>query len=323
MRTAGLNPLVDGLLAARLFRLLRSFRPQAWLSWTAKPNIYGSFVAGLLGIPALPNVSGLGTAFIQGGPLQQLLSTMYRLAFARAPVVFFQNAEDMALFIDRELITRKQGWLLPGSGVDLERFQHVPTTDCGGGEFRFIFVGRLLGDKGVRELVEAARLVRCEHPSTRFQLLGSIGVENRTAIGRQEVDGWVAEGLVEHLGAVEDVGPFVAAADAVILPSYREGMPRSLLEAGAIGRPMLASDVPGNRDIVVHGHNGLLFEVRSAESIADACLRFMGLPAVERRQMGANARRTVEERFSEQQVIAEYRAALHKVLGRSPGVHEE
>jgi glycosyltransferase involved in cell wall biosynthesis len=312
----GLNPIRDGLLVLAYLRLLRRTRPLAYLSFTAKPNIYGALAAGLMSIPALPNVSGLGTAFINGGALQRLISLMYRAAFRRAPIVFFQNGEDRDLFIRRKLVRPGQARLLPGSGVDLKFFR--PPTEPGGdgAGCTFLFVGRILGDKGVRELAEAARLVKAVEPQARFQLLGFVGAANRSAIGRQELADWQRDGLLEYLGAADDVRPFLAAADAVVLPSYREGLPRSLLEAAAMARPLIATDVPGNREVVVEGRNGLLCAVRSGASLAEALLRFMRLPAEEKQRMGEASRQLVEERFSEEKVVTAYLDAIHEVAGR-------
>ncbi|WP_162789243.1 MULTISPECIES: glycosyltransferase family 4 protein [Sphingomonas] len=313
LRSDGLNPAADALLLARFVRLLRRERPAALISWTAKPNIYGAMAARLTGIPAFPNVSGLGTAFIRGGLLQRLLSGLYRTAFARCPAVFFQNGEDAALFVGLGLVRHEQVRLLPGSGVDLARFAARPLP-AEEGPLRLLFVGRLLGDKGVRELVEAARLLKAEGAGVRFQLLGFVGAQNRTAITKDELDGWLAEDLLDYLGTAEDVRPALAQAHGVVLPSYREGLPRSLLEAAAVGRPLLASDVPGCRDVVEDGVNGLLFPVRSAEGLAAAVRQFLALTPDERQRMGDAARRTAEERFSEEQVVAAYLKELAPLL---------
>ena len=314
LKSDGLNPIADLRLLAGFFALLRRVRPAAFLSWTAKPNIYGSLAARMLGIPAFPNVSGLGTAFLRNGWLERLLCILYKTAFQKCPVVFFQNREDLGLFVERGLVRHDQARLLPGSGIDLTRFAFTPLRDRVDGDCRFLFVGRLLGDKGIRELAEAAARVRRVRPGAQFALLGSAEVQNRTIVPPDELERWISDGRLSHLGSVEDVRPYLVDADAVILPSYREGLPRSLLEAAAIGRPMLASDVPGNRDLVEHQSNGLLFEVRSASAIAEACLQFMDLTAAAKARMGEAARRTVETRFSEKQVVDAYLVALNEAL---------
>jgi glycosyltransferase involved in cell wall biosynthesis len=307
IQRSGLNPAADMLLLRSLRRLLKRLRPAAYLSYTIKPNIYGAIAAGSLGIPAFPNVSGLGTAFLRGRALQRFVTMLYRIGFRRAPVVFFQNSEDRDVFVGRRIVRAEQARVLPGSGVDLAHFAPGPPPQ---GPPTFLLVGRMLRDKGVLEFVEAARLLRSVLPDARFQLLGPIDEGNRTAVGHAEIDAWVREGLVEYLGSAEDVRPFIAASTAVVLPSYREGLPRSLLEAAAMERPLIATDVPGCRDVVENGVNGYLCSVRDSTSLADAMRRLAILPAEQRLAMAQAARRKVQERFSEELVVAAYLDAL-------------
>jgi glycosyltransferase involved in cell wall biosynthesis len=313
---AGLNPLTDLRLIVRYRALLKRLRPAAYLSYTIKPNIYGSLAAGSLGIPALPNVSGLGTAFIRGGGLQALVTRLYRIGFARAPVVFFQNEEDRALFVGRGIVRRNQARVVPGSGVDLDHFAPAPLPD---GPPVFLFIGRLLRDKGVGEFVEAARSVRRDFPEARFQLLGGLDEGNRTGIRQPELDSWLAEGVVEHLGTTDDVRPYIAAATAVVLPSYREGLPRSLLEAAAMARPLIASDVPGCRDVVEDRVNGFLCKVRDHLSLAQTMRSLVEVPRKQRLGMGEAGRRKVQERFSEAFVVRAYLDVLSSLDAAKPG----
>jgi len=312
MERSGLNPFADFRLLLRYRSILQRLRPIAYLGFTIKPNIYGSLAARSAGVPAIPNISGLGTVFIKRGLLLGLVSRLYRAALRGAPVVFFQNPDDRALFVERRFVRPHQARLLPGSGVDLDRFKPVPLP---AGPVTFLFIGRLLGDKGVRELVEASRIVRKQGDDIRIRLLGPLDEGNRTAISRAELDQWIGEGLVAYLGETEDVRPFIEDATAVVLPSYREGLPRSLLEAAAMGRPLIATDVPGCREVVADGVNGFLCRVNEPESLAAALLRFADLPVVARSAMGSESRRKVEERFSESVVTAAYLEALGEVTG--------
>lgn len=305
---SGMNPLRDLALIANYSKLITSCRPKYFLGFTAKPNIYGSIAARFSGVNCIPNVSGLGTAFINPGPLSTLVGMLYRVAFARCPVVFFQNADDLDLFTGRKIVRSQQARLLPGSGVDLERFR--PVSAKASREIRFLFVGRMLGDKGVREFVEAARLLRPNHPDWKFQLLGPIDEGNRTGIGQAELDHWLQEGAIEYLGQVGDVRPYIAASTAVVLPSYREGLPRSLLEAAAMARPIIATDVPGNRRIVQHGVNGLMCDARDSNSLAEAMLAVGQMDAGIRDAMGRLGRDMVERSFGEEQVIQAYLDAI-------------
>lgn len=310
---SGLNPLADLRLLREYRRILKQRCPAAFLGFTIKPNIYGCIAARSLGIPGIANISGLGTVFIKRGPLLALVTALYRFALARAAVVFFQNPDDLALFVGRKMVRPDQAVLLPGSGVDLERYAPSPQPN---GPPTFLLIARLLGDKGVREFVEAARKLRSERADARFQLLGPLDEGNRTAIPRAELDRWVSEGLVEYLGETEDVRPLVEQASAVVLPSYREGLPRSLLEAAAMARPLVATDVPGCREVVVEGKTGFLCEARDAGSLAAAMAKIAEMSPQQRRAMGMAGRRLAEERFSETVVIDAYLAALGKI-GRS------
>ena len=259
---SGLNPLADLRLLGNYRRILKRLRPAAFLGFTVKPNIYGCIAARSLGIPAIANISGLGTAFIRPGPLRAIVTLLYRVGLSRVAVVFFQNPDDRELFIERRMVRADQARLLPGSGVDLDRFVPSPQPS---GPATFLLIARLLGDKGVREFAAAARSLRAQIPDACFQLLGPIDEGNRTAIARAELDGWIAQGLVDYLGETNDVRPYVAAASAVVLPSYREGLPRTLLEAAAMARPLIATDVPGCREVVEDGVNGFLCRVQGSQ----------------------------------------------------------
>ena len=311
---SGLNPVRDGVLWLDYVRLFRRTRPQFYLGFTAKPNIYGSLAAQITGVASLPNVSGLGTAFMSSGPLADFVSLLYRLAFRRCPIVFFQNPDDRDLFVARNIVEPSQARLLPGSGIDLARYVPAPMP-ADHNQMTFLFIGRLLGDKGVREFVEAARELRGEHPGWRFQLLGDIDPGNRTGIVAEQIRQWVSDGLIEHLGHADDVRPFIAGATAVVLPSYREGLPRSLLEGAAMARPLIASDVPGNRQLVEHGVNGLLCAARDAKSLAEV-MRQLGSIAPERRaQMGLAGRGLVEREYGVERVVGAYLDALTQLAG--------
>jgi glycosyltransferase involved in cell wall biosynthesis len=304
---SGLNPFGDLGSLLRYRRLLGRMRPAAFLGFTVKPNIYGSMAAGSLGIPVIANVSGLGTAFIRPGPLQQLVSSLYRIAFKGGTTVFFQNPDDRQLFVDRRIVRQAQTALVPGSGVDLDWFAPAPQP---AGPLTFLLIARLLTDKGVREYVEAARTLRSELPAARFQLLGGLDPGNRTAVSRAELQSWIDERVIDYLGEREDVRPHIAQATAVVLPSYREGLPRTLLEAAAMARPLVATDVPGCREVVEQGVNGCLCAARNSISLAKAMKQVAELSPEQREQMGRASRSKVQEQFSEALVVDRYLDAL-------------
>jgi glycosyltransferase involved in cell wall biosynthesis len=303
--SVGLNPSRDLRTLLRYVRLMRRHRPGHYLSWTPKPNVYGALAARLCGVTAAINISGIGSVFIADSRLTRFVQHVYRFAFAGARTAFFQNATDRDLFLARGLVRPHQAQLLPGSGVDLAHFRPVPVPPRTGAPI-FLLIARLLRDKGVEEFVAAAGALRDRGVAARFQLLGPVGVDNPTAISRERLQGWVDAGAVEYLGEAADVRPFIAAADCVVLPSYREGTARVLLEAGAMGKPVVATDVPGCRDPVEHGRTGLLCEVRSAEALAAALAAMAAMPADERAAMGAAGRARMEAEYDQRIVIARY-----------------
>lgn len=315
MDAKGLNPWSDWQLLRRLQRHFRHERPDIVLGYTIKNNILGALAARRCGIPFIPNITGLGTAFLSGGRVQAVAERLYRHAFHGLPIVFFQNADDRDLFVGRALVGAEQAALLPGSGIDLDRFTPAPPPADSQPPV-FLMVGRLLRDKGTLEFVEASRRVRRAQPEARFLLLGAAGAENRTAIDAAQVAAWQAEGAIEHLGHVEDVRPHLARATCVVLPSYREGAPRTLIEAAAMARPLIATDVPGCRSVVEHGVNGLLCDARSAASLAEACRQMLALSPAQRAAMGTAGRHKMEMEFDQAHVVAAYRRAVASAVAK-------
>ncbi len=305
---AGLSPVKDAITLLRIYRILRRFRPAAWLSWTIKPNVYGSLAAQWAKVPALPNVSGLGTAFIRDNLLTRIAKLLYRNGFRRAPIVFFQNQDDRDLFLSHGLVGAAQTRLLPGSGIDPDVWR--PAGTLRPEPRQFLMLARVVADKGVREYVAAARSIRERWPDARFRLMGFLDVANRTAIPRTEVDQWVAEGVIEYCPPVDDVRQAIAAADFIVLPSYREGLSRVLLEAAALARPIVTTDVPGCRDIVREGVNGFLCRPADAASLADALARAASTRDDDWARMASAGRARVIADFSLSRVSKLYVEAL-------------
>ena len=308
----GTSPLADLGVVIHYVRRLRAIRPAAFLGFTAKPNIYGSIAARICGVPVINNISGLGTVFTKRNWLTRLVSALYRVALTRSATVFFQNRDDLALFERMGLVRRDQAALLPGSGVDVERF--APRAKATDTPFTFVLAARLLWDKGVGEFVEAARLVKAGHGAVRFHILGIIEPRSRAAVSEERLRGWDDEGVVEYLGAAGDVRPALAGADCVVLPSYyREGVPRVLLEAAAMAVPVITTDTPGCREAVDDGVTGLLCEPRSVESLKSAMERMLALAPDRRKSMGASGRLKMENEFREEIVHRAYLDALGKL----------
>jgi len=321
----GTHPWHDALLLGRLLRLMWRERPHVLLGFTVKPNVYGSIAAracNLMGrqVAVINNVAGLGATFIQPSWVTWVVKYLYRLALRRSSTVFFQNADDRDLFLRHALAVQDQCVLLPGSGVDLQHYSPAPPTTAtapnGDGLFRFLMVSRLLWDKGLGELVEAAHLVRRARPQVRVQVLGFLDVENPSAVSREQIQQWQGEGHIEYLGCSDDPRAALVQADCVVLPSYREGTPRSMLEAAAMAKPLITTDVPGCRRVVDHGVNGWLCRMRDAQDLADKMLAMVDLPAPTRAAMGQASRLKVEREFDEQRVLEQYRSAIGLALGR-------
>ncbi len=310
MARGGVSILADVMLVIHFVALMRRERPDVFLGWTIKPNVYGAFAAGLLGIPAIANISGLGTAFIRSTWLTTIAKRLYRIGLRHAATVFFQNADDRALFIDARLVPTDHTALLPGSGIDVAAYDRGAYPRPSAPLFRFLLVARLLRDKGVCEYVAAARIVAAHHPNVRFDILGPLDADNRTAIDTVTLQGWVDDASITYLGVTDDVRPAIAFADCIVLPSYREGISRVLLEAAAMARPTIATDVPGCRDVVVDGLTGLLCRVRDIDDLAAKMETMLAMPVLARTAMGKAARADVTIRFSETLVIDRYRRAI-------------
>ena len=319
MDVKGLNPLQDFKLLMRLRQHFRELRPDAVLSFTIKNNIFGAIAAKSEKIAFIPNVTGLGTAFLSRGILEMVAVTLYKRAFRNLPVIFFQNEDDQSLFVERGLVTVDQARCLPGSGIDLDRFAAAPYPLEHGAPV-FLMIARLLRDKGVLEYVDAARRLKSVHSQARFQILGATDAENRTAIDRATVEGWEQEGVIEYLGTVEDVRPMIEKSHCVVLPSYREGAPRTLIEAAAMARPLISTDVPGCRAVVDDGITGFLCEVRSAESLAAACETFIALSHEARVALGGAGRQKMENEFAQSIVVDAYRRALQDLARKTTDV---
>ena len=315
MAARGMSPLADlrTLLAFR--SVFRRVRPAAVLGFTVKPNIYGSIASGMFRIPVISNVSGLGTVFTRDSMLRRLVEALYRYAFRQSQVVFFQNRDDATLFTERKIVRPEQIKLLPGSGIDLNRF--APTQRARASKFEFLFVGRLLWAKGLSELAKATRELKSAGEDFNVRIAGIPAGDDKDSVSLDTINSWEKEGLIDYLGSVKDVRPLIASADCVVLPSYyREGVPRSLLEAAAMATPTITTDWPGCRDAVDDGATGYLCQPRSISSLASAMRRMLQLDGAERQAMGRAARTKMERQFSETVVIDAYLDALGNLAAK-------
>lgn len=319
----GSNPLRELVVIWRLRQLYRHYRPRLVVHYTIKPVIYGSWAAWLAGVPSLAVVTGQGFAFLNKGLKAWLARNLYRVSLRFAKGIWFLNQDDYRLFTQTGLAPTAKSAILPGEGVDTERFapqakrSSAPAHPHADGRLRLLLVARLLFDKGIAEYAEAGRLLKERHqqepdqvPVIELQLLGPFYAQNPQAISPEQIAHWQSESWLHYLGETADVTPYVAGCDALVLPSYAEGLPRTVLEAMSMAKPVIATDVVGCRDLVVHEVTGLLCEARNAHSLADAIERFSHLSLAQRQQMGESGRSRVLAHFADAQVVATYDAFL-------------
>lgn len=308
---SGINLLLDIKYFIDIYLALRRIQPKYYLGYTIKPNIFGNLACRLLGIKTINNVTGLGSIFINKSWTTKFVIFLYRIAFGNAYKVFFQNPDDQEYFLKLHVTTLNNSETLPGSGIDLEKYKPeagINFDNCS--EFVFLFIGRVTKEKGVQEFLEAARIVKIKFPNASFWVIGSLDHTNPSKIDEQYFQDFVNSGVVDYHGFVDDVRPFIISATCVCLPSYREGTPRSLLEGAALGKPLIATDVPGCRQVVKEGDNGFLALPQSSSSLAMAMEKMLSLSDKTRISFGMRSRILVETLYDEKIVINAYKRAL-------------
>ena len=304
LENKGSNPLKDFGYMYQLYQIYRKAKPDAILHFTIKPNIYGTLAAYPLKKLVINNVCGLGTVFLRDNFSSRIAKLLYKFSFRLPKKVFFQNEDDLHLFLEKKLIKEKPTDLVPGSGIPLNKF--VPTPFHRNKPFTFLMIARLLFDKGILEYIDAIKILKNKGVEAKFQLLGAIDTDRNLGISQNQLNEWINEGLVEYLGTTDNVAEVIAKADSVVLPSYREGTPRSLLEAAGMAKPIITTDIAGCKQTVDDGVNGLLCEVKNAEDLAAKMEQMLSFDDFELEAMGKASRKKVEEEFDEKIVIHKY-----------------
>jgi glycosyltransferase involved in cell wall biosynthesis len=304
MQNKGSNPLKDLGYMFQLYKIYKKAKPDVVLQFTIKPNIYGTLAAFPLRKLIINNVCGLGTVFLRDNLTSKVARYLYKLSFLLPKRVFFQNEDDLQVFLEQKLVKQKLTDLVPGSGIPLDKF--TPEQFKPNDEFTFLMIARLLYDKGIQEYIDAIRSLRAEGIQAKFNLLGAIEDDKNLGVSQQQLDTWVGEGLVNYLGVTDNVASIIREADCVVLPSYREGTPRALLEAAGMAKPLIATNIAGCRQTVDDGINGFLCEVRNAESLADKMKLMLKQSHESLENMGKASRTKVEREFDEQIVIQKY-----------------
>ena len=312
----GTNPINDSLLLWRYLRILKAEKPDLCLFFTVKPNVFGSLASRICGIPYINNVAGLGAVFIGGGWIKRVVSSLYKVAFKKSFKVFFQNKDDLNLFLENRLISHQSVDVLPGSGINLNYFSPKGNSASSSidAPFKFLLIARMLKDKGVFEYVCAAQMLKESGVKAEFCLLGFLDVQNPAAISTEQMKAWTEQGHVKYLGSSDDVRVQIAQADCIVLPSYREGTPRSLLEAAAMAKPIITTNVVGCKEVVIDDENGMLCEAKNSKDLASKMNKMLSLSESQRRSMGEKGRLKMEQEFDEKIVFQKYSQAIDLVL---------
>ena len=292
----GINPKTDLRLLNQYRQIVKKIRPDLVITYTIKPNIYGGMICRWMKIPYATNITGLGTAFQSDGLLQKMVVILYRLALKKAKVVFFENIQNMQTIIKHKIIKEHQACLLNGAGVNLEEYEfcEYPNTD----EIRFLFIGRIMKEKGVDELFEVAERICKENSNVFFDIVGPMEDDYK-----DKVQSLVDNNVINYYGYQEDVKPFIQRCHCFVLPSYHEGMANTLLEAAAMGRPLITSDIHGCKEAVVENLNGFVCKKESTVDLYDVINKFLQLSLEEKRAMGTAGRKHMREVFDKRKVV--------------------
>lgn len=316
MKTMGrdsTNPFREFLLLVELYRKYKWLKPDLVIHYTNKPNIYGGLAAKFLKIPSVAVVTGLGYTFIHKGLLNHVVRMLYKISGSSHQRFIFENEDDKALFIAEKIIGSEKAYSVKGCGVDTSYY--LPSSN---GQIKkqitFTFIGRLLYDKGIIEFVKAAQIIKEKYPTTKFEVIGEFDADNPSNIDRDFLVDWMESGVIEYKGFVRDIRPLLKDCTCVVLPSYREGMPRTLLEGMSMGKAIITTNVPGCKETVLDSKNGFLVPVKNVEALAEAFEKFINLSPKERKSMGEAGRKMAEEIFDDKLIAEEITHILNPLL---------
>jgi len=314
MNNKGTNPKEDIKTTIDFYKLYKEIQPDVVLHYTIKPNIYGTIACCLLEIKTINNIAGLGTLFIKQNFVTKIAKWLYKYSQSKASKIFFQNSDDFEVFTDEGLVEKVKCDILPGSGVDTGKFIPVE-VEKEEDVFRFLFVARMLWNKGTGEYVEASKLIKVKYKNVEFQMLGFLDVDNHSAVTKEKMKEWVDTGYVKYLGVSDDVKKEIAKADCIVLPSfYREGTPRVLLESASMAKVIITTDNVGCRDVVDDEVNGYLCKVRDSKDLALKMEMMLNLSEDKRIRMGKLGREKMISEFDESIVIRKYLDSLGVIL---------
>ena len=310
----GTNPLRELILINELRQIYKKINPDLVLHYTVKPNIYGGIAAGLLKIPSVAVVTGLGYAFIHKGLIQTITEFLYRFSSRFHNKVIFENKDDLKLFLNSKLINREKGISVKGCGVDIDYFSPYSSNGKKKNKIIFTFIGRLLYDKGVVEFVKAAKIIIKEYKNVEFWLLGEIDKNNPATVKEEDLINWVKNKTVIYHGFKQDIKNYISKSDCIVLPSYREGMPRTILEGLAMAKPVIATDTAGCREVIEEGKNGYLVPIKEVDSLAIAMKKIIDISEDERVNMGKYGREKALKEFDDNLIADEILNVILEIL---------
>ena len=290
----GINPINDFKLLLEYKKIVKKVEPDLILTYTIKPNIYGGLVSRLTKTPYIVNITGLGTAFQENGILKKVIIALYKVALGRVKNVFFENEGNKQVFIDNHIIKKETAVVMNGAGVNLEEYPFTPMPQ--GNPIRFLFIGRVMKEKGVDELFEVAKRIKKEYDNVEFDIVGPFEDDYEEIVKKLQ-----GEGIINYYGYQEDVRPFIAKCHCFVLPSYHEGMANTLLEAAAMGRPLITSNIYGCKEAIAK--NGFVCEVRDSEELYKKIMDFIDLTDKQKINMSKISRKVVEHKFDKKLIV--------------------
>ena len=314
--SGNLNPVKVSKYIYNLRKALKKIKPDVCLTFSIRPAIWGNLITRQLKIPTITNITGVGPLFISKNIVYRTARTLYRNALSKTKKVFFQNFDDMNLFIERKFVKSSIAERIPGSGIDFKKFSPIILKERDSHSFIFLFIGRLIKDKGIFEYIDAARIIRKKYPNAVFNVMGPFWTQNlkKNTITHTQLQHWIDEGIIDYLGEKKDVRKFIAEADCIVLPSYREGTSNTLLEAASMEKPTITTNATGCKEIVSDNVTGFLCNVRDEQDLADKMEKMILLPSEERKEMGKKARQKIIKEYDKQIVIQAYLRAIREAI---------
>lgn len=314
--SGNLNPVKVSKYIFNLYKALKKIQPDVCLTFSIRPAIWGNFITRYLKIPTVTNITGVGPLFTSKNFAYRIARFIYGSALSKTKKVFFQNFDDMNLFLEKKFVTDDIAERIPGSGVDYQKFSPINFEEKQNENFIFLFIGRLIKDKGIFEFVEAARTIRKKYPNILFNVIGPFWHQNlrSNTITKADLQNWITEGIIDYQGEKKDVRKFIAEADCIVLPSYREGTSNILLEAASMEKPIVTTNTTGCKEIVDDGVTGFLCNVKDSKDLTEKMIKILLLSPVQRNTMGKKARQKIIKEFDKQIVLKAYLKAIDEIM---------